>query len=53
MKDVEQAFWCVASLPGYFPCQTWNIQTMQGVMTACMIMHNLIVEEERDDILHD
>ncbi|KAM0821209.1 hypothetical protein ACQ4PT_025201 [Festuca glaucescens] len=54
-KDVERAFgilqarWAIAR----HPARAWSVQTLLEVMTACVIMHNMIVEVERDDSLFD
>ena len=33
--------------------RTWTTERMWEVMTDCVIMHNMIVEDERDDSLYD
>ncbi|KAG3108936.1 hypothetical protein PI124_g14439 [Phytophthora idaei] len=49
-KDVEwtfgvlQARWRILDTP----CQLWSPVKMDKVMHACIIMHNMIVEDERD-----
>jgi hypothetical protein len=35
------------------PFRTWSAQRMWEVMITCVIMHNMIVQEEQDDILYD
>jgi hypothetical protein len=53
-KDVEQTFgvlrawWAIVH-----HAKTWNLQTMWEVMTCCVIMHNMIVEQECDNNLHN
>ena len=32
---------------------TWSMQKLWEVMTACVIMHNMIVEDERDESIYD
>jgi len=50
-KDVERAFgvlkarWRIIDLP----CKFWYKDTMISVMQACVILHNMIVEDERQD----
>jgi hypothetical protein len=45
-KDVDRAFgilqtsWAIAR----HRARTWSVQTMWEVMTACVTMHNMIVE---------
>jgi hypothetical protein len=47
--DVLQTRWDIVC----HRARTWNVQTMHDVMIACVIPHNMIVEQERDDNLHD
>jgi hypothetical protein len=49
-KDVECAF---GVLHARFqivhqPARLWDETTLQDIMTACIIMHNMILEDERD-----
>jgi hypothetical protein len=54
-KDVERVFgvlqlkWAIVR----YPARTWSSERMWNVMTACVIMHNMIVENERDDDIYD
>jgi hypothetical protein len=54
-KDVERAFgvlesrWTIVR----HPAKVWSVQQMWKVMTACVIMHNMIIYEERDDSVYD
>jgi hypothetical protein len=50
-KDVEHAFGVlqarfaiVRGAPRF-----WDEVTLRDIMTACIIMHNMIIEDERDD----
>ena len=50
-KDVECAF---GVLQAHFaivrgPAQYFHLETLQKIMKACIILHNMIVEDERDD----
>ena len=35
------------------PALTWSTQKLWEVMTACVIMHNMIDHDERDDSIYD
>jgi hypothetical protein len=35
------------------PARAWSTEVMCEVMTACVIMHNMIAEEECDEGIHD
>ncbi|XP_073362451.1 uncharacterized protein [Aegilops tauschii subsp. strangulata] len=54
-KDVERAFGVLQSRWGIIrnPALSWDETKLWKVMTACAIMHNMIVEDERDDSIFD
>jgi hypothetical protein len=54
-KDVERAFGVLQSRWAIVrhPAKAWSVQQMWKVMTACVIMHNMIVEEECDNSNYD
>ena len=49
-KDVERAFgvlqsrWAIIKGPARF----WDKHVLRDIMTTCIIMHNMIIEDERD-----
>ncbi|XP_023157016.1 uncharacterized protein [Zea mays] len=49
-KDVERAFGVLqarfAIVRG--PARFWDVATLRNIMKACIIMHNMIIEDERD-----
>ena len=49
-KDVERAFSVLQSRFAIVrgPARYWDIDTLKHIMLACIIMHNMIVEDERD-----
>jgi hypothetical protein len=55
MKDVERAFgvlqsrWTIVR----HPPRTWSTETIWEDMTACVMMLNMIIEDERDEDLHE
>jgi hypothetical protein len=54
-KDVERTFgvlqsrWAIVR----YPTRTWSPERMWNVMIACVIMHDMIVENERDESIYD
>ncbi|CAN0846537.1 hypothetical protein LINGRAHAP2_LOCUS4501 [Linum grandiflorum] len=50
-KDVERAFgilqerWAIVRGQSHF----WNVQTLGEIMLTCIILHNMIVEDQRDE----
>ena len=49
-KDVERAFGVLQSRFAIVagPSRFWNKSVLHNIMTACIIMHNMIIEDERD-----
>ncbi|KAL5546655.1 hypothetical protein UlMin_006342 [Ulmus minor] len=49
-KDVERAFGVLQSRFAIVagPARFWNKNVLHDIMTACIIMHNMIIEDERD-----
>ena len=54
-KNVKRAFGVLQSRWGIirYPANTWSTRKLWKVMTACVIMHNMIVEDERPVRLYD
>ena len=52
---MERAFRVLQSRLGIVrnPALTWSTNKLFEVMTACVIMHNMIVEDEDDDSIYD
>ena len=53
-KDVERAFGVLQARFAFIrhPCLVWDKDNMGRTMIACIILHNMIVEDERDTYLH-
>ena len=49
-KDVERAFGVLQSRFAIVagPTRFWNKNVLHDIMTGCIIMHNMIIEDERD-----
>jgi hypothetical protein len=49
-KDVEQAFGVLQARFSIVaqPARGWNKLNLNRIMVACIILHNMIVEDERD-----
>ncbi|KAL9307221.1 putative harbinger transposase-derived protein [Arabidopsis thaliana] len=49
-KDVERAFGVLQSRFAIVagPSRLWNKTVLHDIMTSCIIMHNMIIEDERD-----
>ncbi|CAM8926970.1 unnamed protein product [Rhodiola kirilowii] len=49
-KDVERAFGVLQSRFAMIrgPSRFWDVETMKYIMFACIILHNMIIEDERD-----
>ena len=54
-KDVERAFGVLQSRFAIVrgPSRFWDIPTISDIMKACVIMYNMIVEDEHDVYLPD
>jgi hypothetical protein len=49
MFGVLQSRWAIVQ----YLAITWSPERMWNVMTACVIMHNKIIEAEREDNIYD
>ena len=49
-KDVERAFGVLQSRFAIIagPARFWRKDVLHDIMSACIIMHNMIIEDERD-----
>ncbi|TVU12521.1 hypothetical protein EJB05_46172, partial [Eragrostis curvula] len=49
-KDVERAFGVLQAHFGILrnPARMWQVKSLADIMYACIILHNMIVEDERD-----
>ncbi|KAI4979088.1 hypothetical protein ZWY2020_015841 [Hordeum vulgare] len=54
-KDVEHAFGVLQSRWGMVrnPAMSWDERKLWEMMIACVIMHNIIVKDEREDSIFD
>ena len=48
-KDVERAFGVLQSRFAIGLAKYWDQETLGDIMTACIIMHNMIIENEREN----
>ena len=54
-KDVERAFGVLQARFRIIhnPCKLWNVDSMKKIMIAAIILHNMIIEDERAENDHD
>ncbi|XP_052181945.1 uncharacterized protein LOC127794738 [Diospyros lotus] len=54
-KDVERAFGVLQSRFAIVrgPGHMWDVETLKFIMASCIILHNMIVEDERDTTHED
>ena len=47
-KDVERCFRVLQAEFGIIcnPCQQWDMETIEDIMFACCILHNMIIDDE-------
>ena len=52
-EDVERCFGVLQSRWGIIqnPSRQWDLNTIKDILMACVIMHNMIIEDERDQEL--